>query len=291
MTRLELSLALGEIRDDHILLGLWGAETAAAPHRSPVRIRSRRALALLIAAALLALAVTAYAAGWLDSLFGRAAEEIPLTETETDLFQSAAETGSDPAPVPLRNIPGHVFTLSESYYDGESLLLAYRLDSLRYPVEFGYGPGGEHFEDLWPLGIPYINAGWADCMTPEEYARVENLIREEDHGGFAMRYIYIGDHVRLSDGTDLGQWRGYELNGSYILEWLGEDREITLPDGSVTVTREAGLPAAARNLDELTLVFTVRDWMEYYYKDGSVFYYYGELLQEETVTVTVPRNG
>ena len=91
--------------------------------------------------------------------------------------------------------------------------------------------------------------------------------------GFVIRTAYLGDHIRLTDGTDLGPM----LSNSTA-------------DGSVVLECQEGLPAAAKDRDALELVFTIREMLFYYYKDGDTFYRYTENLSEETVTVSVPNN-
>ena len=290
MNREMLSLAVGGIRDDHIMAGLKSGKRIKTRLKAG-RGRSRKAISLLLAAAfLLALGVTAYAMGWLDSIFGRALEELPLSETEAALYEKAAAepVPKEAASTELRDLPGRVFSLSEAYYDGKSLLLAYQMDSLLYPVEFRYGPEDAHFKDLIYLGKAAVNTGWQTYMTPEEYARVEQMMRDSGQCGFAVRYAYLGDHIRLTDGTDLGPWISHTIDGTVLLQWTEEEQEVPV-EGGVVRLHQTGLPPAAQDRDELQLVFTIREILAFHYKDGEQFFYYYEPLGEEEIIIPVSR--
>ena len=265
MDRALISQALGEIRAEHV--------TAALVHR-PARagIRKKAVLALLAAAALLALAATAYALGAFGSLFAEVPEILPVPDPARYEIAGAL-SDKEPKAVPLEDLPGHTFTLTESYYDGQELLLAYSLDSMKYPVLFGFGPGDDGFEELIPIGRWYIDSQWQEQVTPEEYRRMETLFRQEDSVGFVIRSAYLGDHIRLSDGTDLGPMVQTEVDGNTILEC------------------QNGLPEAARDREELELVITVREILNYYYKENETLYQATRLLQETTAEISVPNTG
>ena len=168
---------------------------------------------------------------------------------------------------------GNTFTLRESFYDGESLMLAYSLECMQNPVRFGFGPGDEDFDRLRAAGRWYIDGQWENMVSAEDFDRICALLRGEEKTGFVIRTAYLGDHIRLTDGTDLGPM----LSNSTA-------------DGSVVLECQEGLPAAAKDRDALELVFTIREMLFYYYKDGDTFYRYTENLSEETVTVSVPNN-
>ncbi len=109
--------------------------------RRPVK---RLALAALAAALVLALGVTAYAAGWLDSIFGQAARMINTNDGSEDRVEAAAEAVAEspqaPESQPLPAFDGSKLTLKESYYDGQGLLLGVDLDAARPDPVVGYEP-------------------------------------------------------------------------------------------------------------------------------------------------------
>ncbi len=109
--------------------------------RRPVK---RLALAALAAALVLALGVTAYAAGWLDSIFGQAARKINTNDPSEERIEAAAEavaqSPQEPESQRLPAFDGSKLTLKESYYDGQGLLLGVDLDAAEPDPVVGYEP-------------------------------------------------------------------------------------------------------------------------------------------------------
>ena len=293
MNRPLISAALGGIREEYITAALIcdsPQKSESEKHRHT--FASRRTLILALAAVLLlAFAITAYAAGVFDSLFPKIPNEF-TPAPEREWYEQAGELSEkEPETVVLRDLPNAAFTLTESFYDGKDLIVAYDLDTMKYPVQFGFGPGDENFENLLQLGAWYINAQWEDETYSEDYSRICETLRGGENGGFILRQAYVGDHVRLSDGIDLGPWAGGALlDGNVYMEWRGLETEIRDADGNVVTVRQEGLPEAARDKPELELVFTVREMLMYYYKKGDTMYLYTEQIREEPVTVTVSRS-
>ena len=276
MNRALISNAIGNIREEHITAALCRVPVVAARRRGrPERFLpvKRLAIVALAAALLLTLAVTATATGWFSSFFAKIGELYGVSNPER--YERAGELSEkEPVHVDLAALPGHTFTLSESYYDGDELMLAYSLESMRYPVDFDFGPGDEGFEDLQPTGPWYISSQWQQEVSAEEYERICQELRGEKNTGFVIRTAYPGDHIRLVDGTDLGPILcNYTVDGQVILE------------------PQEGLPESARSRDKLELVFTVREALDFYYKEGGTMYRYHASLREETVTITVPNIG
>ena len=247
-------------------------------HENSVHPRRRfhRITAVALAACLiLALGVTAYATGFAQSIIAQIPARYATPDAERDaLLEKAGElSNKEPETVELTELMGNAITLDESYYDGENLMLVYTLDSLKIPVEFGYGPGGEHFDDLWTAGEGYQLGFEENKFSPEDYQKVLEIQQGTEAGGFIRRYIGIGDHIRLSDGTDLGPMNGMEK------------------DGKVFLQNQDPLPEAARGLDELELTLYVKEFVMYYYTDGSQEYTYCPVVEGEPVTFTIPNCG
>ena len=263
-------------------------ETTPRPRRSV-----RRAVIIAVAACLLlALGITAYATGFAKSIIAQIsagyaagyttpdpdpAVQQQKAEALEELLQKAAEqSNKEPETVGLAGTEaaGESFTLEESYYDGENLMLVYSLDALLRPVEFGYGPGGEHFEDLWSAGEGYAIAFQATDFTPEDFEKVLEILRGTEPAGFILRSVSIGDHIRLADGTELGPMMGMQMD-----------------DGKVFLQNRDPLPETARNKDALEVTFYIKESPLYYYKDGKLEYTYCPVTQGEPVTFTVPNCG
>ena len=298
MKRELISLAIGNIRADHITFALSESPWTRPVHsyesrrRSRRSWRSRRAIVIAAAAALLAaLAVTAYAAGLFRSLFSGFGEQHHVSEP--DWYAQAEEHSEKKSEtVRLEDLPGNAFTLSEAYYDGKALILAYSLDALRYPVQFGFGPGDEGFDELYTPGVGYGVVLPEEYSLPEDYTREQEIFSGSEAGGFIVREVYPGDHIRLTDGTDLGPPTEMGREGDQIiLAWKETDMEIGSHDGPVHIHR-SGLSEAAQGRTELELVFTVRDTLHYYYKDdqGQIWQHVRKLAEEEVV-FTVPADG
>ncbi|MBQ7736518.1 MAG: DUF4179 domain-containing protein [Oscillospiraceae bacterium] len=271
MNRQLISVALGDIDDEHI--------TAALRYRPEINDQiqkhhpAKRILVISLAAVmLLAFAITAYAAGWFRSFFAAVNEEYSVPDPEK--YEHAGELSNKaPATVDVKTLPDVKFTLSESFYDGEDLLLAYSLESMQYPVQFGFGPEDDGFDQLWLVGRWYIDAQLEKKVAESDFNRICEELRGKETTGFIVREAYLGDHIRLTDGTDLGPMLNiYTIDGNMILEC------------------QDGLPDAAKNRDQLELVFTVRECLHYYYKDGETLYRNTLNLGEAPVTVTIPNN-
>ena len=140
MDREVLSEALGGIADRHIDAALREGEFVMQKNITLRRFAVLAAAAVL----LLALGVTAYAAGWLDSIFGQAAQMFNTNDATEDRIEAAAVAVSEAPPAPqIQEIPafdGSKLTLRESYYDGKGLLLGVDLDAARPDPVVGYEP-------------------------------------------------------------------------------------------------------------------------------------------------------
>ena len=250
-------------------------------HETTPRPRKRFRPALIAAAAaalLLALGITAYATGWAQSFIAQIPARYAVPDAARDAFlEKAGElSNKEPETVELTEteIGGESFKLEESYYDGENLMLVYSLDALLRPVEFGYGPGGEHFDDLHTDGADYMFAFQPDKFTPEDFEKVLEIQHGTEPAGFIWHNVYIGDHIRLTDGTDVGPMI-----------------ELETEDGKIFLQNQNPLPEALRDRDALELSLYVKEGAMYYYKDGACEYYYCPVVQGEPVTFTIPNCG
>ena len=242
----------------------------AAPLRKPFR----RIISVAIAVCLvLALGITAYATGLAQSIIAQIRYGTPDKERDALLQKAGELSNKEPETVTLTELVGNAITLDESYYDGENLMLVYTLDALKSPVEFGYGPGDEHFDELWTAGEGYVLAFQEEEFNPEDFQKVLQIQHGTEATGFIHRYISIGDHIRLADGTDLGPMFG------------------TPTDGKILLQNQNELPEVARNQDALELTLYVKEYIMYYYTDGSLEYSYSPVVEGEPVTFTIPNCG
>ena len=155
-------------------------------------------------------------------------------------------------------------------------MLVYSLDALVRPVEFGYGPGDEYFDELHTAGEEYVIAFTfsEDKFTPEDFEKILEIQRSAEPAGFIWYDVYIRDHIRLTDGTDLGPMV-----------------EMKTEDGKVFLQNQNPLPEAARDRNALELTLYVKTGVMYYYKDGACEYTYCPATLGEPVTFTIPNCG
>ena len=133
------------------------------------------ALVALAAALLLALGVTAYAAGWLDSIFGQAAQKFNTNDASEKRIETAAaavsEAPTEPEKQTLPAFDGSSLTLQESWYDGEGLLLGVDLDAAAPEPVIGYEPEddllGRITQDNLTYGVYHATAEDLDRMRQD----------------------------------------------------------------------------------------------------------------------------
>jgi hypothetical protein len=242
-----------------------------------VRRRFRKTATILIAAAIAAFLLTgaAFATGIAQSIFsamkGRYESEDPAKyETIEEL------SNKDEVAVTIPEMDDTLITLSQSYYDGERLMLGYTLNASLLPADFDFGPEHENFSKLQPvetettaLALPL-----EEMLSADEYARFERTLEETDSVGVIFYEIFVGDHVVLEDGADIGPHGSVPLpNGVYM--------EFATP-----------LSEAAQNQDELHIFFKVKCSPWYYYQDAEVAYYYYDVdaTKTELIGFDIPRS-
>ncbi len=308
-------------------------DEAAFPAESPNRLRRpmRRLLTMSAAAVLLlALGAAASASGRLP-FFGEL-KKLSADPTEQAYYERAEEAAEGQAEENL-TIPGFdlsALTLYERYYDGENLLLGFRLDEAVPGPVVGFEPSAKQLEQMKGIPGKYAftysedpddsldhqlarfsriddvqygisrqeydqwmegrseNAKTADLrnennimmdlqlrekLSPEQYERFWQLLREKGHACAVFRRLVPGDHVRLADGTELGAPGWTDVEGGSCLE--------------IRPVAES-----AQNRESLDLCFTVYGYTEFWYMelDGHAYILYDRDESTE-LTFTVERNA
>ncbi len=183
MDRELISQAMGDIADRHVAGAIgFGPEGAALREGSMDMKRKNRVRTIAVVAAaaalLLALGVTAYAAGWLDSIFGQAAQQINTNDEAEERIEAAAAMVSEAPQEPeTRELPGFdssKLTLKESYYDGQGLLLGVDLDAARPDPVVGFEPDGDLLERIVQPGLTYQ----VYYSTQEDMEQLREFIQE-----------------------------------------------------------------------------------------------------------------
>lgn len=219
-----------------------------------------------------ALALTACATGIVDSVIGKMAQAWAVPDEDRDTrYEAAAEkSNKEPETVNLTELSGVSMTMEESYYDGESLMIVYSLDSKKQTLSFDFGPEHAAFENLVKdegMSLESLRASLG--ISGEEYQTLCEKLEADGKTGFTIKQTNLGDHVLLIDGTDIGPMTVMNRDGKFFMEC------------------QNGLPEEAKNRQQLELVFTVKCWDICFYADGNTIYHFYPAPQEETVVFTV----
>ncbi|MCL2162788.1 MAG: hypothetical protein FWH55_00045 [Oscillospiraceae bacterium] len=251
-----------------------------------VQKRSLKVSAILIAAALTFVLLTgvALATGAVQSIF-RSMRDLVARDAAIGQFvgddaekyeKIDALSNKEEVTVTLSAMNNSQFTLCQSYYDGEQLMLGYNFDALTVSAEFGFGPGHEKFDMLKPFedkenhAVPMLNLN--ELLSPDEYAQFMQTLAETGNAGVIFCELFLGDHITLADGMDMGpNYVNYQLDNGVYFEFLE-------------------LPEEARNQDELSIQMTIKRAIWYYYADATGGYYHMEYGRPETLTFTIPRS-
>lgn len=237
---------------------------------------TKKAATVLIAAALaLALTITGFATGYIQSVFiamkghsigddDQKYETIDRLSDKTEVTRSAA----------LPEMAGSRFTLSQSYYDGENLMLAYSLDALTLPADFDFGPGSANFDKLKSIRTEdtELMLDLKKMLSAEEYAEFERRLATDGSAGVVFYDVILNDHVKLADGRDIGPYNSTTLDGGVYMEF------------------QTPLAEAARDRDVLDIHIRLNCSTWYFYQDASGGRYYHEPSETEALPFTIPRS-
>lgn len=246
----------------------------------------RRAIVVALAAAICVslLAVTAVAAGWVPSIFGLLKEQFPQ-ETIYAQAEQASQT-QIPEVVELPKMDASKFVLSQSYYDGETILLGYNLEEVLPEPVVGYQVDDALLREL--KGMDLMSCGEIDrktyeaqygtlpeyvqehsmkrdalamegelrkMLSPEAYEKMWQLLVQNGYVCVVTQELHLGDHV-LVNGVDT------------ITAMADNPGAIGMTD----IQTEAGtclylnpLPEAAQNHPSVTVELKVRSGFEYWY--------------------------
>lgn len=277
MTTVNWENILGQLNDEFIEEAVMSCEqiVSDAPcdeketnMNRRTRKSTKRMLTVAVAAAMvMVLAVTGFATGVIPSLIGQLGSG--------DAFYRLAGEQSDKTKETVVPETEQVISLTreESYYDGENVVLAYTLNKENATVTFDFGPEHEKFDEL--VTQPEYNQTtlsqiWYDHDLPAaELAKAQAKLLKDGYVGFTIHYVSIGDHLKLSDGSDPGPMIGGEVDGSVILRNQNE------------------LPESARDLDEITLCLGVKQFASYYYVEGDTVSYHVPVAEPEWIPFTI----
>lgn len=276
MTNVDWNSVLNQLNDDLIEEAVLSYEqpVSAAPseketnmnHRT--RKTSKRLLTVAIAAAMvMALTVVGFATDAIPSFFAALGSG--------DAFYQVAGEKSDKTKETVEPETDQVISLTRevSYYDGENVVLAYTLNKEGATIAFDFGPDDENFENLFTPpenNRTSMSQLWQDYNLPaDDFAKAQAAMLKDGAVGFTVRYVGIGDHLKLGDGSDPGPMIGGNVDGTIILRNQNE------------------LPEQARNLDEITLCLGVKQYVAYYYVEDGIVSYYCPVVEAEWIPFTI----
>ena len=333
MNREQISEAVGNLADRHITATLQydPRGVSGGPERIiPMKTRTIRKPLLIAAvvALLLALGVSAYAAGWLAPIFHKMQGMTPDTEQKA-LYEAAEQAVIDqeqtPETVTLPAFDNSKITLSERYYDGNTLLLGVNLEEVVPGMTVGYTPddallakidnvaffhdvhGDDNLDALLAEGmerslyeeyldhrtdyakeydlrnLSAITLDWMlkEKLSAEEYEAAWKLLRETGRLCVVDSEVYIGDHITLDDGTDLGPAGQQNMDSG----------DTSANSGNIFI-EASSLPEAAQNRDALHINLNVKNARTYYSMTlGGPAYFYYEVVDEVQVPFMVVSSG
>ena len=281
------------------------AEKTTAPQR---RISLRRTAGLILAAAicLSLLAVTAVAAGWVPSIFELLQEQFP----EETVYAQAAQASQTQIPevVELPKMDASKFVLSQSYYDGQTILLGYNLEEMlpepvvgyqvdeallreikgtsqsfegidRKTYEENFGPLPEYVQEhSMKRDALAMEGELRQILSPEAYEKMWKLLLQNGSVCVVTQDLFVGDH-KLVNGVDT------------IAAMADNPGAI----GMMDMYTEAGtciylnpLPEAAQNQSSVTVELKVKSGFQYWYLEleGHGYKAYAP-NQEQSISFTL----
>lgn len=258
---------------------------------------ARKSVSFLIAAVICIsiLAVTAMAAGWIPGLFNILKERYPADE---ELFSNAARANTDAVPemIGLSNLDPSQFILSQSYFDGKTILIGYNLDIILPEPIVGTKPDAELLMNIknatpitsiawdhqqnWLEDAPSENAvkhnlsedaSLMDRMlkgklSDSGYQKVWEILERQGYVCIAVQNAWMADHI-LINGIDTVE--AYIQSNAYC------DRTEYVSEFGNCIRLEP-LPEDVRNQEVVTVTLNVRSSVGYWYLDldgtGTIYF-------------------
>jgi len=114
-------------------------------------------------------------------------------------------------------------------------------------------------------------------LSAEDYEAAWKLLRETGHLCVVDSEVFIGDHIVLDDGTDLG------VTGQQNVD----SDDISAHSGNIFI-EASSLPEAAQDRDALHINLNIKNARTYYYMElGGPAYFYYEQVGAASVPFTV----
>ena len=259
---------------------------------------SRRLAVIILAACLVvALAVTAYATGAIQSLISKYWSSFTYVtpddqlrearpdyaqwldsqlETQSMMLEIGEKAAQTEVPYQIPGLDGAGVTLLEYYYDGEKIALACQFHNLEQQVDFRFDAedyANLPFQTVEADGYPSYRSIVKDAAALQD---IEKILQKEDSVSFLAFDAWISDHVYVN-GEDLGPCHGDpDENGFFTVD------PISMGMGEVV------LPESCRNLPEISVSLTYRVVTYAFRLEGETIQYARVGLADYPISFTIP---
>ena len=239
---------------------------------------------ILILLTCAALAVSGNVFGWFaenrnGSGDGELFKKLDETSTNANETQFVAAATDEP-------YPAVEFTLSQSYYDGENLYIAYSLKGAQNVFDYSWTPAQDELaqmEKVYVYGATQSQEQEQEgclCFDDEEFVKRMVADAKQNGSAYCAQYAsYLSDGLYV-DGTDV--YLDLEMSDDKILD-----------DGTLIGVKQFARPLCdeARDKDELTLCAYLYRSATYHYFDGTNWYIRSGESTREPLKVTLERNA
>lgn len=172
-------------------------------------------------------------------------------------------------------------SISQSYYDGESLYLAYSMKGAQNVYDYTWLPTSDELSHMEKVNVDGVTKDQDSALCIDDQAFLNTMVETAKRDGKAgcIQYSsYLSDGVYLA-GTDI-----------YLDLEMSDDRFLT--DGTLMGVKQFASPLCdeARGKDALSLVFKLYRAPTRHYFDGENWYILWGERTETPMAFTVQRN-
>lgn len=290
--------AFSHIDDWYLDIADTPAEELSNMKKETKHFSARKTVTVLLAAIICVsiLAVTAVATGWLPGLFNTLKEEYPYDE---ELFEAAAQANTDAVPEVLEipHLDMSKLVIMERYFDGETILVGYDLDTVLPDPVVGIEPDEDLLRKI-KKGVRVSRIGWDEpqpwfeepatenaikydlledaftmdrmlkgTLSDSEYQKAWNLLKTQGYVCVAVRDVWLGDHIMVN---------GVDTIEDYLADGVSYSNRTVYTTEQGNCIRLDPLPEDIQKMDAVTVAVDVRSSVQYWYMDldgeGRIYY-------------------
>ena len=294
----------------------WYLDIVDTPQKEATEMKKqvtlKRTLTVLLAAAIAVsiLTITAVAAGR-SGFFNTLKEKYPQDE---ELFEAAAQANTDAGPeiLEIPHLDLSKLVLLERYFDGETILIGYNLDTVLPEPAVGIEPEeallkeikkGNRMSQIWNDSYTFCeepateNAIKYDLpedafqmdqllkgtLSEAEYQKAWKLLETQGYVCIAVRQVWLGDHILIN---------GRDIIEDYLAENAYADRTDYTSELGNCIRLEP-LPESIQNQETVTVTLNIRSCVEYWYMDlkgNGRIYTDSESVESEEIPFELERS-